>query len=112
MNLPKPLGNNVLVEIIDPHAAVSYASESQKKGKLIAFNIEPYHLTASAAIKFDKDFLELKTKQLQGMLDNNQFVQWEEFANEGQGFTHEGKSYASVAWWRLTGFELPEIETK
>lgn len=108
MNLPEPLGNNALVEIIDPHAAVSYASESQKKGKLINANISPYHITASAALEFSHQYMQNKAIELNEIIKNNGFVYWEEFANEGQGFAYDGKQYAFVAWWRLTGFESPE----
>ena len=110
MNLPRPLNNNVLVEIVDPHSAVSRnsESESQKKGRLVDFAIAPYHLTASSAIRIDDDKLEQIRKTFQSYLDRGVFVYWEEFANEGQGFTHEGKSYAFVAWWRLTGMEDAE----
>lgn len=111
--LPKPLNNNVLVEILDKHSKVSRSTtgESQKKGKIINFAISSYHLTASAAILLDDGFRTDLYNMLGESVDRGDTVYWEEFANEGQTFTHEGKSYAFVAWWRLTGYELPE-ETK
>lgn len=113
MNLPKPLNNNVLVEIVDPYSGVarSTENESQKKGKLIDFYIAPYHITASSAIELNEPFRTQTEARLKKVRDLGGYVYWEEFANEGQGFTHDGKQYAFVAWWRLTGFEEPE-ETK
>ena len=110
MNLPRPLNNNVLVEIVDPHSAVSRnsESESQKKGRVVTFNINHYHLTASSAIEFSQKMVDDMNGIFKNMVEKGFFVYWEEFANEGQGFTHEGKQYAFVAWWRLTGFEEPE----
>ncbi len=112
MNLPQPLGNNVLVEIIQDHSGVSRSGEgeSQKRGKLIQANINRYHLTASAALELSEEYMKDRAAELENIMNQGGFVYWEEFANEGQGFTHEGKSYAFVAWWRLTGFELPEEE--
>lgn len=110
MNLPKPLNNNVLVEIIDPHSAVSRSTEneSQKKGKLIAASVALYHLTASAAVQFTDGFQAAIRNELEDHIRKGSYVYWEEYANEGQTFTHDGKQYAFVAWWRLTGFEEPE----
>jgi hypothetical protein len=111
--LPKPLNNNVLVEILDKHSKVSRSTtgESQKKGRLVSFIFGLYHLTASAAIELDQQANDSMRVQFTDLIAKGANVYWEEFANEGQTFTHEGKSYAFVAWWRLTGYELPE-ETK
>lgn len=111
--LPKPLNNNVLVEILDKHSKVSRSTsgESQKKGKIIDFVIGFYHLTASAGVHLDDGFRTDLYNMLGESVDRGDTVYWEEFANEGQTFTHEGKQYAFVAWWRLTGVEAAE-ETK
>ena len=105
MQLPTPLMNNALVEIIGEYEGVSRSTEneSQKKGKIVGFNIEQYHLTASAAIDFSDEFIAKKNAELDELVKAGATVYWEEFANEGQTFEYEGKNYAFVAWWRLTG---------
>lgn len=111
--LPKPLNNNVLVEILDKHSKVSRSTsgESQKKGKIIDASLMSYHLTASAGVRMEEDLLAANREDFQESIARGDTVYWEEFANEGQTFTHEGKQYAFVAWWRLTGVEAAE-ETK
>lgn len=105
MQLPTPLGNNVLVEVLDDYAGVTRnnENESQKKGKVVDFNVERYHLTASAAVEFDDSFIVEKSAQLDELTKSGAVVYWEEFANEGQSFEQDGKQYAYVAWWRLLG---------
>lgn len=108
--LPKPLNNNALVEIIDPYDGVARSGEgeSQKKGKLVDVNIMGYHLTASSGQELSTEFITEFMQLYASLKEDDATVYWEEYANEGQTFTHEGKNYAFVAWWRLTGFELPE----
>lgn len=108
MQLPTPLGNNVLVEVLEDHADVSRnnENESQKRGRVVDFNLERYHLTASAAVEFAEDFVVEKSAQLDEMVKGRTIVYWEELANEGQTFEHGGKRYASVAWWRLIAEEI------
>ncbi len=111
MNLPRPLNNNVLVEIVDPHQAVSRndEGESRKKGRIIDYSVSKYHLTASAAIEFSDDFINAKKDELALLVKSSSYVYWEEFANEGQESKHGDKTYASVAWWRLiSSIELEE----
>jgi hypothetical protein len=112
MQLPKPLNNNVLVEIVDPYSGVarSTENESQKKGRLVDVSVASHHLTASSAIQFADGYRESVYSELEGYIKQGAYVYWEEFANEGQGFTHDGKQYAFVAWWRLTGVEIPEAK--
>lgn len=97
----RPLGNNVLVEIQREYAGVSRLDENESLtiGKVIGYNLAPYHLTASAARRFDpKDLVQIDTdlSSLVGKL-----VRWEEFAEGGQTFTEDGKTYALIPWWRL-----------
>jgi hypothetical protein len=123
--LPKPLGNNVLVEIINEYGNVAGSGGSQKKGKLIDFNVTAYHLTASAGIEFTPSFTEEMSSILSTAVKKQATVYWEEFANEGQQFTWDDvvvdadggetrvqKTYAFIAWWRLTGIEYPKEEAK
>lgn len=121
MNLPKPLGNNVLVEIVNEYANVAGSGQSQKKGKLISANVNRYHITASSGIEFSEKYMVDKGNELRELVDKGAYVYWEEFANEGQQFdwndvvidekgneTQVKKTYAFIAWWRLTGAETPE----
>jgi hypothetical protein len=110
MNLPKPLNNNVLVEIIDPYHGVARngTGESHKEGRIIDFAIAKYHITASAAICFGDDFIESKSQELAGYSKNGSLVLWEEFANEGQELKKNGKTYALIPWWRLIGVSTAE----
>jgi len=57
------------------------------------------HLTASAAIAFDSQFMQEKTLLLKEL--TGQTVRWEQFAEGGQTFNEDGKTYALVPWWRL-----------
>lgn len=118
MNLPKPLNNNALIEITNEFAAVARdtAGESQKKGTIVDCSISRYHLTASAGVEISQDFMMATGRQLREAVEAKATVYWEEFANEGQMFDImvDGvkKQYAFVAWWRLTGVEMPEVSSK
>ena len=101
----KPLNNNVLVEVLRDDDGVSRtdASESMKYGRLVDFSVSRYHLTASAAIQLDGDFIHLEMGRLEDM--QGKVVRWEEFAEGGQTFEEDGKTYALIPWWRLIGYE-------
>lgn len=109
-----PLGNNCLIEVIRDNEAVSRMddNEDMSYGKLIDFNIEAYHLTASAALQFDPETMAAKDLQLNKAIGKT--VRWEQYAEGGQtfeetvGFTSEdgeitkiNKTFALIPWWRL-----------
>lgn len=99
-----PLGNNCLIEVTREYADVSRTdeNESMSYGKLVDFHMSPYHLTASAALQFDDDYItNIMSQELEGM--KGKTVRWEEFAEGGQTFKEGGKTYALVPWWRLIG---------
>lgn len=100
-----PLNNNVLIEVMREDDGVSRtdASESMKYGKLIDASASGYHLTASAAIRLSEDFIEIVGKELGDI--KGKIVRWEEFAEGGQTFEEDGKTYALIPWWRLIGYE-------
>ncbi len=104
----KPLNNNVLIEVMTEHAGVSQASSdgspvTMNFGKLIDFSVNRYHLTASAAIRFENVDIEASHDLLGTLIDK--IVRWEEFAEGGQTFEEDGKTYALIPWWRLIGYK-------
>lgn len=100
-----PLNNNVLIEVMRDDDGVSRtdSTESMKFGKLIDFHVEPYHLTASAAIELAPHYLAGQQDELRRLI--GKIVRWEEFAEGGQTFEEDGKTYALIPWWRLIGVE-------
>lgn len=107
----KPLNNNVLIEVMTEHSGVSQASSdgspvTMNFGKLLKHNVGYYHLTASASAEFSDKF-RLDTAQ---GLDNmvGKIVRWEEFAEGGQTFEEDGKTYALIPFWRLISYEETE----
>lgn len=100
-----PLNNNVLIEVIQDYAGVSRndASESMKYGKLINYRINRFHLTASAALRFSDDDVAFQAGLLEKL--KGKIVRWEEYAETGQTFEQDGKTYALVPFWRLTAYE-------
>lgn len=95
----KPFNNNVLVEVQRDYDGVSRTDdmESMKFGKLISTSVSQYHITASAFGEITKSFAD----ELQSKLKIGSIVRWEEFAEGGQTFEEDGKTYALVPWWRL-----------
>lgn len=102
MPLTKPLNNNCLIEVIREHAEVSRFdgdNTSMSYGRLLNGHIGQYHITASAGVRFDDEFVlatQAELDQAKGSV-----VRWEEFAEGGQTFEEDGKTYALVPWWRL-----------
>jgi len=101
----KPLNNNVLIEVLRDDDGVSRTdeNESMKYGCLVSFSQSKYHLTASAATEFTDEFLLAYSVRLQNM--QGKIVRWEEFAEGGQTFEEDGKTYALIPWWRLISYE-------
>lgn len=102
----KPLNNNVLIEVMTEHSGVSQASSdgspvTMNFGKLIDFAVFSYHMTASVFGVIEE--AEIIKKTLSTM--KGKIVRWEEFAEGGQTFEEDGKTYALIPWWRLIGYK-------
>ncbi len=100
-----PFMNNCLIEVIREDDGVSRTddNETRNRGKVISVAVSGVHLTASAAIEFDADkFVGIDTMvcTLVGKI-----VRWEEFAEGGQTFEENGKTYALIPWWRIISYE-------
>lgn len=103
MPLTKPLNNNVLIEVIREYEGVSRSDENEslKYGKLIDYSLSGYHLTASAGLLIPAAHLTILGHQLDTMVGKT--VRWEEFAEGGQTFIENNKTYALIPFWRLIG---------
>lgn len=101
MPLTKPLNNNVLIEVTKEYAAVSRSDENEvlKSGILRDYSLSGYHLTASAALLIPPAHLTILATQLDSMIGKT--VRWEEFAEGGQTYEDDGKTYAIIPFWRL-----------
>lgn len=97
----QPLNNNVLVEVTKEYSGVSRSdeNESMKSGKLVSVSIAQYHITASSGVKLAAEFMDHTFGHLHAMIGST--VRWEEFAEGGQTFEEDGKTYALIPWWRL-----------
>lgn len=97
----RPLNNCVLIEILREYEGVSRIDDDEvlKTGRVIAFNSECWHITASSAIVFDDDTLKC-IKALSNDIEGK-IVRWEQYAEGGQTFEEGGKTYALIPWWRL-----------
>jgi len=101
----KPFMNNCLIEVIREDDGVSRTDENEtrNRGKVIDASISGLHLTASAGIVFDAHMyvgIATKVNNLIGKI-----VRWEEFAEGGQTFEENGKTYALIPWWRIISVE-------
>lgn len=105
----KPLNNNVLIEVIREDDGVSRtdANESMKCGRLIEYSAITAHITASAGFNIANS---ITTEELSQYLANlvGKTVRWEEYAEGGQTFEEDGKTYALIPWWRLISYEEGE----
>lgn len=101
----KPLNNNVLIEVLRDDDGVSRTddNESMKYGRLIDYSVSDYHLTASAALLLPLGVTSERKETLDRL--KGSIVRWEEFAEGGQTFEEDGKTYALIPWWRLIGYE-------
>lgn len=104
MPLTKPLNNNVLVEVHRDYNGVSRTdeNESMKYGVLVDYAVSWVHLTASAGLFLDSAFIKDKDTELKELTGKT--VRWEEYAEGGQTFEEDGKTYALIPWWRLIGY--------
>ena len=103
-----PLNNNVLVEVLRDDDGVSRTDENEslKYGRLADVSLNRYHMTASAFGRLDDDMLKAIRGQMVELKDK--IVRWEEFAEGGQTFEEDGKTYALIPWWRLISYEENE----
>lgn len=97
----KPLNNNVLIEVQREYDGVSRADENEnlQYGILLDYAVSDYHITASAGLEINSDFGDVIADALEKMV--GQTVRWEQFAEGGQTFVEDGKTYALIPWWRL-----------
>lgn len=102
----KPLNNNVLIEVMRDDDGVSRADENEslKYGKIIEVSFSIFHVTASSFGNFSEVYLQYMISKLLP----SSIVRWEEFAEGGQTFEEDGKTYALVPWWRLISIEEGE----
>lgn len=103
MTLTHPLNNNVLIEVIREDNIVSRSddNESLRKGKVVEVALSTFHVTASSFGEFDDKFRIDVGKALKP----STIVRWEEFAEGGQTFEEDSKTYALIPWWRLISYE-------
>jgi hypothetical protein len=96
-----PLMNNVLIEVQRDYDGVSRADENEvmQYGILQDYSVAAVHITASAALEFSIEFIEHKNYELKKSLGKS--VRWEQYAEGGQTFEEDGKTYALIPWWRL-----------
>lgn len=105
----KPLNQNVLTEVLRDDDGVSRSDENEslKYGILRDYSLSGLHLTASSAYELTPEMfatLDPFLKKLVGKI-----VRWEEFAEGGQTFVEDGKTYALIPWWRLISYEEGEL---
>lgn len=106
-----PLNNNVLIEVTREYEGVSRSDENEvlKSGVLIDYSLSGYHLTASAGLLIPPAHLTILEHQLNSMVGKT--VRWEEFAEGGQTFVEEGKTFALIPFWRLISVTENNDET-
>jgi hypothetical protein len=99
----KPFNNNVLIEVLRDDDGVSRTddTESLKYGKVVYISVSLYHITASSYGEISKEYAAYITETLAP----GTIVRWEEFAEGGQTFTEDGKTYALIPWWRIISFK-------
>lgn len=97
----EPLNNNVLIEVLREDDGVSRTDENEvlQYGKVIKANYESWHLTASAAIEFSEQTISDIVRMIDDL--EGKIVRWEQYAEGGQTFEEDGKTYALIPWWRL-----------
>ena len=108
----KPLLNNALIEVMRDDDGVSRTddNESLKFGRLIDISVSGIHLTASSGLELTPDTYVAADRVYRGLI--GKIVRWEEYAEGGQTFEEDGKTYALIPWWRLISFEENNEEEK
>jgi len=97
----KPLNNNCLIEVMRPDDGVSRTddNESMQYGKLVDYSISRYHITASSFGLIDEKTVDHFGDKI------GSIVRWEQYAEGGQTFEEDGKTYALIPYWRLISIE-------
>lgn len=105
MSNTKPLLNNALIEVMRKDDLVARADENEslRFGRLIDVSVSGIHLTASSGFELRPD-MYAETYEVYNNL-KGKIVRWEEFAEGGQTFKEDGKTYALIPWWRIIGYE-------
>lgn len=104
----KPLNNNVLIEVVRDYNDVSRVDENEilQQGILRDVSVSPYHLTASAGVEFNLEWSTGTHSKLMSLVGKT--VRWEQYAEGGQTFVEDGKTYALIPFWRLISYESEE----
>jgi hypothetical protein len=100
-----PLNNNVLIEVLKTDDGVyrSDDTESLKFGRAVAYSSLGLHITASAGLELSPESQVKVDDYLESIV--GKVVRWEEFAEGGQTFVEDSKTYALIPWWRLISVE-------
>jgi hypothetical protein len=98
-----PFMNNCLIEVIREDDGVSRTddNETRNRGKIVELSVSRYHLTASAGFEISTSYIDT----IISILEPGVIVRWEEFAEGGQTFEENGKTYALIPWWRIISVE-------
>lgn len=101
----KPLLNNALIEVLrdDDGVMRTDENESLKYGRMIDVSVSGIHLTASSGLELGDSMFTSAHELYHGLI--GKIVRWEEFAEGGQTFKEDGKTFALIPWWRLISFE-------
>ena len=101
----KPLMNNALIEVLRDDDGVSRSDQNEvmRYGRLVEVSVSAIHLTASSAIEISEGMCTSIIGSYKDLVGH--IVRWEEFAEGGQTFEEDGKTYALIPWWRLIGYE-------
>lgn len=101
----RPFMNNCLIEVIREDDGVSRTDENETKnrGRVIDISVSGLHLTASSSMEFTDEMYGAISTRIQTLV--GKVVRWEEFAEGGQTFEENGKTYALIPWWRIISYE-------
>ena len=104
--LYRPLGNTVLVELIDEDEVYGTGNDDSMMGLSYQFGklleVGPMFSTADYPLNADV---------VKGVLDDltpGQRIIFNKGAEANASFTHEGKQYAMIFWWEIRGVETKD----
>jgi co-chaperonin GroES (HSP10) len=105
----KPLNNHLLIEVIDENGGMQLAGQgevSQQKGIILSYDYTPVHVTASSF----GNLSEPGDAEAGWLIDSiGKKVMWAQYADSGQTFSQDNKTYALVPWWRVVAIEESEV---